>query len=109
MTTYARATSFDADTHPTMTYRSTGIRRDGADFIIDGELTIRGVTRPVSLKVEINGFGPDPDGGTRAGFSATGEINRVDFGVCTNPPIVGLASAKVQLDIEAEAVLRKEE
>ena len=100
---------FDAATHPAMAYQSTGIRRDGEDFIIDGELTIRGVTRPVSLKFEINGFGPDPDGGTRAGFSATGEINRIDFGVCTNPPIVGLASAKVQIDIEAEAVLRKEE
>jgi polyisoprenoid-binding protein YceI len=57
----------------------------------------------------LRGFGPDPDGGTRAGFSATGEINRVDFGVYANPPIVGLASAKVQFDIEAEAVLRKEE
>ena len=97
---------FDADTHPTMAYRSTGIRRDGEDFVIDGELTIRGVTRPVSLKFEINGFGPDPGGGTRAGFSATGVINRIHFGVCTNPPIVGLASEKVQLDIEAEAVLR---
>ena len=45
-------------------------------------------------------------GGTRAGFSATGEINRLDFGVCTNPPILGLASEKVHLEIEAEAVLR---
>ena len=92
-----------------MTYRSTGIRRHGEDFVIDGELTIRGVTRPVSLKFEINGFVPDPGGGTRAGFSATGEINRLDFGVCTNPPILGLASEKVHLEIEAEAVLRTEQ
>jgi polyisoprenoid-binding protein YceI len=65
---------FDAGTYPTMTYRSTGIRRDGEDLVIDGELTVRGVTRPVSLKFEVNGFGPDPGGGIRAGFSATGEI-----------------------------------
>jgi len=79
--------SFAAGTYPAMTYRSTGIRRHGEDFVIDGELTIRGVTCPVSLKCEINGFVPDPGGGTRAGFSATGEINRLDYGVCTNPPI----------------------
>ena len=92
-----------------MTYRSTGIRRHGEDFVIHGELTIRGVTRPVTLKFEINGFVPDPGGGTRTGFSATGEINRLDYGVCTNPPILGLASEKVHLEIEAEAVLRREQ
>jgi polyisoprenoid-binding protein YceI len=98
-----------AATYPVMTYRSTGIRRDGHHFAIDGELTVRGVTRPVSLRFEVNGFTADPDGGIRAGFSAAGEINRLDFGVCTNPPVVGLASAKVQIDIEAGAVLRKPE
>jgi len=98
---------FAADTYPVMTYRSTGIRRDGRHFVIDGELTVRGVTRPVSLRFEVNGFTADPDGGIRAGFSAAGEINRLDFGVCTNPPVVGLAGAKVQIDIEAGAVLRK--
>ena len=72
-------------------------------------LTIRGVTRPVSLKFEVNGFVADLGGGTRAGFSATGEINRLDFGLCTNPPIGGLASDKVRLEIEAEAVPRKEQ
>jgi len=100
---------FAAGTYPTMAYRSTGIRRDGEDFVIDGELTIRGVTRPVSLKFEINGFVPDPGGGTRAGFSATGEINRLDFGVCTGLMIAGLASERVHLEIEAEAVLRTEQ
>ena len=63
---------FDAAAHPTMTYRSTGIRPTGSQdsFPVDGELTIRGVTRPITLTVEVNGFGPDPYGGTRAGFSA---------------------------------------
>jgi len=49
---------------------------------------------------------PDPEGVTRASFSAAGEVNRIDFGVCTNPPILGLASEKVHLDIEAGLVLR---
>jgi polyisoprenoid-binding protein YceI len=94
-------------THP-RARRGTGIRRHGKHFIIDGELTIRGQTGPVSLKVEVNTFAPDP-GGLRAGFSASGTLNRLDFGVCFNVPIAGLASGKVHLEIDAEAVLRKQE
>jgi len=61
--------------------------------------------------VEINGFGPDPYGGTRAGFSATAEINRTDFGVSFNAPVPGgvMVSERIQIEIEAEAVLRKAE
>ncbi len=101
---------FDVATHPKMTFVSTGIRPDGDRLIVDGDLTIRGVTKPVSLTVEVNGFGPDPFGGTRAGFSATGEINRADFGVSFNAPVPGgvMISENVRLEIEAEAVLRKE-
>src|ERR1700761_4283062 len=62
---------FDTENHPVMTYRSTGVRPDGGDYVLDGELTIKGVTKNVPLKLEVNGFGPDPYGGTRAGFSAT--------------------------------------
>lgn len=100
---------FDVASHPTMTFRSTGIRREGGEFTVDGELTVRGTTRPVSLQVEVNGFGPDPYGGTRAGFSARGEINRTDFGVSFNMPVAGgvMISENVQIEIEAEAVLRK--
>ena len=98
---------FDAATHPQMTYHSTGIRQDGDGFILDGELTIRGVTRPVSLTFEVNGFGPDPFGGTRAG----GEINRSEFGITFNAPVPGgvMISDKAQIEIEAEAVLRQGE
>ena len=93
-----------------MTYRSTGMRRDGHHFVIDGELTIRGVTRPVSLRFEVNGFTTDSsDGSIRAGFSASGEINRMDLGVCSLVLIGGgLAGDKVRIDIEAGAVLRKQ-
>jgi polyisoprenoid-binding protein YceI len=102
---------FDAATHPQMTFASTGIRSEGGDLVMDGDLTIRGVTRPVSLTVEVNGFGPDPYGGTRAGFSAHGEINRTDFGVSFNAPVPGgvMVSEKIQIEIEAEAVLKKDD
>jgi polyisoprenoid-binding protein YceI len=98
----------DAANYPTMTYRSTGIRRSGDSLVVDGDLTIRGITRPVQLALEVNGFGPDPFGGTRAGFSATGEINRTDFGIRANMDIPGggvMVSEKIQLTIEVEAVL----
>ena len=100
---------FDVARYPTMSFRSTGVRLDGDDIIVDGELTLKDTTRPVSLTVEVNGFGPDPFGGTRAGFSATAEINRTDFGVSFNAPVPGgvMISEKIQIEIEAEAVLRK--
>jgi polyisoprenoid-binding protein YceI len=107
---------FEVETHPEMTYRSTGIRlaADGEGFIVDGELTIRGVTRQVPFQLEVEGFGPDPFGGTRSGFSLTGEINRSDFGVSFNGPIPGtsggvVVSEKVQIQVEIEAVLEKED
>jgi polyisoprenoid-binding protein YceI len=99
---------FDIENYPLMTYRSTGIRADGDGYIVDGELTLKGVTRSVPLKLEVNGFGPDPYGGTRAGFSATAEINRQDFGVNWNAAIEGggvVVSDKVAIHLEIEAVL----
>ncbi len=98
----------DVANHPTMTYRSTGVRRDGGEIIVDGDLTIKGITHPVALTVEVNGFGPDPYGGTRAGFSAVGEINRNDYGITANMvlPTGGvMVSEKIQLTIEVEATL----
>jgi polyisoprenoid-binding protein YceI len=99
----------DAANYPTMTYKSTSIRPDGDDYVVTGDLTIKGVTKPVELKVEVNGFGPDPYGGTRAGFSATGEINRTDYGITANMvlPTGGvMVSEKIQLTLEVEAVLK---
>src|SRR5690242_6207653 len=78
---------FEVETYPTMTYASTGIREDEDGFVLDGELTLKGVTRSVPLRLELNGFGPDPYGGTRAGFSATGELNRRDFNVNFSAPM----------------------
>jgi polyisoprenoid-binding protein YceI len=97
-----------------MTFRSTGIRADGDDFLLDGDLTLRGVTRPVTFKLEVNGFGPDPYGGTRAGFSATTEINRNEWNVSYNGPIPGagtgmVLSDKATINLEIEAVLNASE
>ena len=100
---------FDTENHPLMTYRSTGIRADGGDYIVDGELTLKGVTKNVPLKLELNGFGPDAYGGTRAGFTATTEINRQDFGVNWNAAMETggvVVSDKVAIHLEIEAVLQ---
>jgi polyisoprenoid-binding protein YceI len=98
---------FEVEKHTTMTYRSAGIRVEDGEYVLDGELTLKGVTRSVPLTLEINGFGPDPFGGTRVGFSATGEINRSDFGVSFGLGEGGgtIVSDKVNLQLEIEAVL----
>ncbi len=99
---------FEVDTYPTMTYRSTAIRPDGESFVVEGELTLKGNTRPVPLSLELNGFGPDPFGGTRAGFSASTTINRRDFGVDIAMPMDGggvVVGDKITISLEIEAVL----
>jgi polyisoprenoid-binding protein YceI len=101
---------FDVENNPYMTFRSTGVRtEDGADWLLDGELTLKGITRPVTLELELNGFGPDAYGGIRAGFSARTEINRNDFGVDIKMPMDGggvVVGDKVTVELEIEAVLR---
>jgi len=99
---------FNTDTFPTMSYRSTGVRAVGSDYLVDGELTLHGVTRPVQLHVEFNGTSADPWGGSRAGFSAEAEINRRDFGVDITMPLDGggvVVSDKVKVSLEIEATL----
>lgn len=99
---------FETEAHRTMTFQSTGVREDDGDFVLVGDLTLRGVTRPVELELELGGFGPDAFGGTRAGFSATGEIKRSDFGVEYNAVLEtgGLVlSDKVTLNLEIQLVL----
>jgi polyisoprenoid-binding protein YceI len=103
---------FEVEKHPMMTFASTGVRAEGDHFLLDGDLSIKGVTQPVTFKLEVNGFGPDAYGGTRAGFSATTEINRKDFGVNFDGPIPGVpggvaVSDKVTVTLEAEGVLQQ--
>ncbi|WP_232664162.1 YceI family protein [Pseudonocardia sp. TRM90224] len=101
---------FEVETHPTWTFRSSAVREDGGDLFLDGDLTIKGVTRPVSLELEVNGFGPDAYGGTRAGFSAATSINRNDYGVDIAMPLDGggvVVGEKIQINLEIEGVLRQ--
>ena len=98
---------FEVETYPTMTYKSTGIRYEDGEYVLDGDLTLKGVTKRVPLRLELNGFGPDPYGGTRAGFTATGELNRRDFNVSFNAPMANggvVVADKIQLHLEIEAV-----
>lgn len=107
---HLRSDSFlDVDTYPTITYQSRAVRPDGEDFMVDGDLTVHGVSRPVALALEVNGVGPDPYGGTRAGFSATAEISRKDFGIDIDMPLDGggvVVGDKIQVSLEIEAILQ---
>ena len=99
---------FDAENHPTITFTSTGIRQSGDDFYVDGDLTIRGTTKSVSLKTETPEFAQNTPETYKAGFSASTEIDRTDFGVNYNGPIPGGGLAlgeKVQIVLEVEADL----
>lgn len=98
---------FDIEKYPTMDFRSTGIRPNGSDYYLDGELTIKGITKPVTLELEFNGVTTDPWGGTRAGFSAEGEVNRSDYGISYNMALETggvLIGEKLKVAIEIEAV-----
>jgi polyisoprenoid-binding protein YceI len=100
---------FDVGNHTVMTFRSTEVRTDGADWTVVGDLTIKGITKPVELALEVNGFGPDAYGGTRAGFSARTEISRKQFGVDIDMPMDGggvVVGDKISIELEIEAVLR---
>jgi polyisoprenoid-binding protein YceI len=103
------ANYFEVDKYPTMTYRVLDLRADGDKYVADGELTVKDITNPVALQVEFHGVSPDPWGGTRAGLSATGEINRKDFGITFDMPMEGgglVVGDKIKIDLEIEAVLQ---
>jgi polyisoprenoid-binding protein YceI len=102
---------FESESHPRMSLRSTGVRHVDGEFFLDGELTIKDVTRPITLSFEYAGTTPDPWGGTRIGFSAKGELNRKDYNVNFEGLQNGLAvvADKVEIVIDVEATLRPEE
>jgi polyisoprenoid-binding protein YceI len=101
---------FGSDKYPLMTFRSTGVRAGGeGGYLVDGDLTIRGITKPVTLDLTYNGIGVDPWGGTRAGFTATTQITRKDFGIDFNVPLQGdklMLGDKVDIHIEIEAIAK---
>jgi polyisoprenoid-binding protein YceI len=97
---------FDAQNHPKITFKSTRIEvKDAGEYLVHGDLTIRGVTKPVALDVEFLGTSKNPYGKTVAGFNARGTINRKDFGVNFNALLEtgGVAvSEKVKLEVDVE-------
>jgi polyisoprenoid-binding protein YceI len=98
---------FDVERFPTITFRSRRIERDGDDLRVSGDLTIRDVTREVTLAVTPEGRGTDPWGGVRAGFSATTKIAREDFGLTYNQALETggvLIGNDVKIAIEVELI-----
>ncbi len=98
---------FDAEQFPAWTFTSTSVEEGGAGLLVHGDLTIHGVTRPVTLDVELNGAATDPFGMSRVGFSATTTINRKDFDLTWNAALETggvLVSDKVEISIEIEGV-----
>jgi polyisoprenoid-binding protein YceI len=101
----------DVEHFPNITFESTAVRDEAGRYFVDGDLTIRGTTRPVTLDLTVNGFSPDTFGATRVSFSATTTIDRNDFGVSFNAPIPGLKNAMllsdtVAINLDVEAVLQ---
>ncbi|HEX4221699.1 MAG TPA: YceI family protein [Pseudonocardiaceae bacterium] len=100
----------DVENHPTITFASTGLRVSGDDYELDGNLTLHGVTKPVSLQLEVVGFGSDGHGGTKVGFSAKTAINRKEFDIRFNATIEGTGGAvvsdKLEVHLAIEGVLR---
>lgn len=94
---------FNTETHPAMTFRSTAV----SESTLDGELTINGITKPVSLDLEFHGVAVDGYETTRAGFSASGDISRGDFGIDFNAPLGVdgmLIGDKVSIELEIQLV-----
>jgi len=100
---------FDAADHPTATFSGRAIGWQGTHGTLAGELTIRGITRPVTLAATYLGHAADPWGGQRAVFTAETTLNREDWGLTWNMPLDGgglLVSKEIRIEIDAEAVLQ---
>jgi len=100
---------FDVEQYPTMTFRSTRIEADGDAWKLHGDLTLHGVTKPLTLDAEYHGVVNDPWGNAKAQFSASGEIEREAYGLTWNVALESggvLVSKKIKLEIEAQAALQ---
>ena len=98
---------FDTENHPQITFESTGFRVDGEDLVVDGNLTIKGETRPVEARGTIGEPFEDPFGGTRVGITLEASVDRTHFGISWNNPLPkgGLALANdVRLVVDLQLV-----
>lgn len=102
---------FEVEKYPELKFKSTKVEKsDSGIFVLHGELTMKGVTKPVKLNVEFNGTTKDPWGGERAGFMVTGKINRADWGVNFNSVLeTGGVVLGEEVRINSEIELVKQE
>ena len=101
---------FDVDRHPTATFSGHAADWHGTRGLLAGILTVRGISRPVTLQAEYLGHAADPWGGHRAVFTAVGTVNREDWDLTWNMPLDGgglLVSKEIRIEIELEAVLQR--
>ena len=98
---------FDAETYPTITFTSTKVESDGDDWNITGDLTIKDVTKPVTIEFEQTGSARDPFGNVRVGFEGETTINRKDWGLTWNAALETggvLVSEKIKLEFDVSAI-----
>ena len=98
---------FDAEAYPEITFVSTDVTRDGADWTITGDLTIKGVTKSVTIPFEESGSAQDPFGNVRVGFEGAVTVNRKDWGLTWNAALETggvLVSEKVKLEFDVSAI-----
>lgn len=101
---------FDVEQHPTMTFRSTGVQMDGDEGKLTGELTLRGVTKPVTFDLEYTGQVNDPWGNTRMGFAGEATIDRREFGLTWSKALEAgglVVDNEVEIELEIELVQAK--
>ncbi len=101
---------FEVEKYPVAEYVSSSVRPAGDGYVVEGQLSLHGVTHPVALDLEFNGTGGDPWGNTRAGFTATAEVNRRDFGIDISMPLETggvVVGDKIKLTIEVQLILAK--
>lgn len=98
---------FDAEKYPEITFKSTSVEKDGDDYKLQGDLTIKDVTKNITLNAEHGGIGKDPYGNIKAGFTVTGKINRKDFGLTWNAALETggvMVSEEVKINCEIQLV-----
>ena len=98
---------FDVDNFPTATFTSTGVRANGDSYVLEGDFTLKGITKPISLDLEFNGVNPGMGHGEVAGFEASVVLNRKDFGIDIDMPLEtggAVVGDKITITLEIEAL-----
>lgn len=98
---------FEAETHPDITFTSTSVERDGEDWTITGDLTIKGVTHSIAVPFEYTGSAQDPFGNVRIGFEGKATLSRKDWGLTWNAALETggvLVSDKIKLEFDISAI-----